>query len=397
MRVQYQALCLFGLSVFALAGVFACDKDEPTSSAPPSTSAIAAALGMDANDLAAPLVDPPRPAGDLRADVAKFTTVEACMKDHGRLDPVVGDALDHVGYDTLVRDACIVLGAAKQKDAKKCDGIDSSALRSRCRSVLAMLAADPDACPLRFEGKAELGRDATCVAAATRTPVLCAGEDVRLRPFCDALVLRDAKRCTVLTLEEDRVRCARDSERMASSFEGGTPLLTQPLEGKGTLEVHGEGGAPDPAENKIDLGFDVGSGVVLVTTHLEDPPKAGRPPEGHTVAESRLRIGSTDAALTVRATGPNTRTRFGVLLGVLGDQIEVRELSLAVPGASSMSCPGVKCNVKVKSTGKLEPKRGAAVTLDLDGTVGTAPNAFRIHAQVTTFVRDVVDESTLTR
>lgn len=377
MRVQYQALCLFGL----FAGLFACDKDAPTSSTPPSTSAIAAALGIDASELAAPLVDPPRPAGDLRADVAKFTTVEACMKDHGRLDPVVGDALDHVGYDTLVRDACIVLGAAKQKDTKKCDGIDSSALRSRCRSVLAMLAADPDACPLRFEGKAELGRDATCVAAAARTPVLCAGEDVRLRPFCDALVLRDAKRCAVLTLEEDRVRCTRDSERMASSFEGGTPLLTQTLDGKGTLEIHGEGGAPDPAEGKIDLGFDVGSGVVLVTTHKE----------------SRLRIGSTDAALTVRATGPNTRTRFGVLLGVLGDQIEVRELSLAVPGASSMSCPGVKCNVKVKSTAKLEPKRGAAVTLDLEGTVGTAPNAFRIHAQVTTFVRDVVDESTLAR
>jgi hypothetical protein len=382
MRVQYQALCLFGLSIAAFSAVFpGCDKDEPTSSTPPSTSAIAAALGIDASELAAPLVDPPRPAGDLRADVAKFTTVEACMKDHGRLDPVVGDALDHVGYDTLVRDACIVLGAAKQKDAKKCDGIDSSALRSRCRSVLAMLAADPDACPLRFEGKAELGRDGTCVAAAARTPALCTGEDVRLRPFCDALVLRDAKRCAVLTLEEDRVRCTRDSERMASSFEGGTPLLAQPLDGKGTLEIHGEGGAPDPAEGKIDLGFDVGSGVVLVTTHKE----------------ARLRIGSTDAALTVRATGPNTRTRFGVLLGVLGDQIEVRELSLAVPGASSMSCPGVKCNVKVKSTAKLEPKRGAAVTLDLEGTVGTAPNAFRIHAQVNTFVRDVVDESTLTR
>lgn len=110
-----------------------------------------------------------------------------------------------------------------------------------------------------------------------------------------------------------------------------------------------------------------------------------------------MRVGSTDASLTVRATGPNTRTRFGVMLGVLGDQVEVRELSLAVPGAASMSCPAVKCDVKVKSTVKLEPKRGAPVSLELDGTVGSAPNAFRIHAVVTTFVRDVVDESTLAR
>lgn len=378
MRVQYQAfylLCVF-FAVFP-----ACDKDEPTTSSPPSTSAIAAKLGMDASDLAAPLVDPPRPAGDLGADLERFTTVEACMQEHGRLDPVVGDALDHVGYDTLVRDACTVLAAAKEKDAKRCGGIDSSALRTRCRSVVAMRIGDPEACPLRFEGKAELGRDGTCVAAAARTPVLCAGEDARLRPFCDALVERDPKRCAALTLDEDRVRCTRESERMASLLEGGTPLLTQPLDGKGTLELHGEGGTPDPAEMKLDLGFDVGSGVVLVTTHKE----------------SRLRIGSTDASLTVRATGPNTRTRFGVLLGVLGDQIEVRELSLAVPGAASMSCPGVKCDVKVKSKTKVEAKRGAPVTLELDGTVGTAPNAFRLHAQIATFVRDVVDESTLAR
>jgi len=378
MRVQYQALCLF----CAFAGVIAaCDKDEPSSSTPPSTSAIAAALGMDASALEAPLVDPPRPSGDLRADIAHFTTLEACMKERGRLDPVVGDALDHVGYDTLVRDACTVLAAAKEKDAKKCGGIDSSALRSRCRAVLAMLVGDADACPLRIEGKAELGRDATCVAAAARTPVLCAGEDARVRPFCDALVLRDAKKCATLTMEEDRVRCTRESERMASSLEGGTPLLTQALEGKGTLELHGEGGTSDPAEGKLDLRSDVGSGVVLVTTHKE----------------SRMRVGSTDASLTVRATGPNTRTRFGVMLGVLGDQVEVRELSLAVPGAASMSCPAVKCDVKVKSTVKLEPKRGAPVSLELDGTVGSAPNAFRIHAVVTTFVRDVVDESTLAR
>ena len=240
---------------------------------------------------------------------------------------------------------------------------------------------DADACPLRFEGKAELGRDATCVAAATRTPALCAGEDARLRPACDALVLRDAKRCAVLTLDEDRVRCTRESERMASLLEGGTPLVTLALEGKGSLEIHGEGGTADPAEGKLDLRFDVGSGVVLVTTHKE----------------SRVLIGSTDASLSVRATGPNTRTRFGVLLGVVGDHVEVRELSLAVPGATSTNCPAAKCDVKVKSTGKLEPRRGAPVTLELDGTVGSPPNVFRIHAAVTTFVRDVVDENTLPR
>ena len=63
-----------------------------------------AALGLDASGIGT-LVDPPRPAGDFKVDVDAFTTIEDCMRDRAKVDPVVGDALENIGYDTFLRDA----------------------------------------------------------------------------------------------------------------------------------------------------------------------------------------------------------------------------------------------------------------------------------------------------
>ena len=60
--------------------------------------------------------------------------------------------------------------------------------------------------------------------------------------------------------------------------------------------------------------------------------------------------------------------------------------SLSVPGSLEGACTGADCKLTVKVT-KLEPKRGGAVELVIDGTLG----GFRVHADVSTFVRDVVD------
>src|ERR1700690_2472132 len=139
----------------------ACDDDKkPHDVGVASPSAIASALGIDAAALGVALVDPEKPAGDLAADLASFTSVEACMKQRtASLDPLVGDAVDAIGYDTFLRDACRMLEAAKNKDAKKCELIDASSLRARCRTITAMVAADVESCPLKAPSKPELGRD----------------------------------------------------------------------------------------------------------------------------------------------------------------------------------------------------------------------------------------------
>lgn len=356
------------------------DKDETKHGAPPaSPSEVASALGLDASSLVA-LVDPGRPAGDLKSEAEKFSTVEACLAEHGRADPVVSDALDHMGYDTLVRDACTVLLAVKKKDPKECTGIDAGAIRTRCRSLVAITLGKPDMCPLRYESKSDLGREAQCVAAAARTPALCMGEDKRARPSCDAVVSRDATKCKSFTLDEEKSRCTRESQRLASTLEGGTPLFADLAEGKGTLEIHGDSGTPDPQDTKLDLATDVATGVVLVQERKG----------------TRLRFGSTEANITVKAVAPEVRTAFGVTLGVsLTGDVEVREAHLSVPGGTSMTCPSVKCELKAKLVGgKLEVRRGAPVALTLEGTVGVAPHAYKISVDVKTFVRDVVDEST---
>ena len=376
------------LFAIALGCVFsacdACDDGhEPSSSGrAASPSAVASALGIDGAALAAPLVDPSRPAGDLKSEAEKFSTLEACMKEHGRADPVVSDALDHMGYDTLVRDACTVLSAVKKKDPKECEAIDAGTLRMRCRSLVAITLGKPDQCPMRYEAKADFGREAKCVAAAARTPALCMGEEKRSRPACEALLLHDGAKCAAFVLDEEKDRCTRESQRLASLLEGGTPLFTDLTEGKGTLELHGDAGTADPHETHVDLGSDVGSGVVLVQER-----------KGF-----RIRFGSTEANVTVRAVGPSVSTTFGVTLGAnLAGDAEVREAHLSVSGAASMTCagaPGVKCDLKAKIAGKIEPRRGAPISVVIDGVVGAAPHAYKVHVDVKTFARDVVDEST---
>ena len=352
--------------------ISACDDEKkPHETAAASPSEIASTLGIDASTLGAPLVDPQKPAGDLQADLNAFTTVEACMKERTQsLDPLVGDAVDAIGYDTFLRDACRVLEAAKAKDAKKCDSIDASALRTRCRTVTAMVAGDADGCPLKAPSKPEIGRDATCVAAALRSPAMCAGAPKRDRASCEALVAHDGKKCDALALDEDRASCARDAARFRAALVGSAAIATIAAP-KGTLTIHGEG-KPDPAQTSADLDLDVGSGVVVVL----DGKK------------TRVAFGRVDASATPRAAQPLDRTRFALSFATSADKpMDVLEAGIVIPGATQVTCAS-DCALTVK-IGKLEPKRGGAVELTVDGALG----GYRVHADVATFARDVVDRA----
>jgi hypothetical protein len=332
-----------------------------------SPSALASALGLDAASLAGPLVDPQKPAGDLAADLNAFTTVEACMKQRTQtLDPLVGDAVDAIGYDTFLRDACRVLEAAKTKDAKKCESIDASALRSRCRAVTAMAAGDADGCPLKAPSKPELGRDATCVAAALRSSAMCAGAQRRDRPSCEALVTHDTKKCDAIPLDDLRGSCARDATRFRGVLVGPAAIASV-SPAKGTLTFSGEG----KPEATADLDFDVGSGVVVVLDASEHK-------------KTRITFGRVgEISATPRAAQPLDRTRLALAFTTSSDKpVEITEAALTVPGSPIASCTACTLSLKID---KLEPKRAGAVSLVLDGTLGT----WKIHADVQTFVRDV--------
>jgi hypothetical protein len=296
-----------------------------------------------------------------------FTTVEACMKDKTRtLDPLVGDAVDAIGYDTFLRDACRVLEAAKTKDMKKCESIDASALRSRCRTVTAMVAGDADGCPLKAPSKPELGRDATCVAAALRSPAMCAGAQKRDRPSCEALVTHDAKKCDVIPLDDLRASCARDGTRFRGVLGGSAAIANVPP-AKGTLTFSGEGKPPATA----DLEADVGSGVVVVI-------------DGKKTRVTFGRVGEISA--TPRAAQPLERTRLAIAFSTSADKpVEITEATLTVPGSPVASCTSA-CTLSLKIE-KLEPKRAGAVSLVVDGMLG----GWKIHADVQTFVRDVTN------
>ena len=129
--------------------------------------------------------------------------------------PLLGDALEAVGYDTFLRDACRVIDAAKANDASRCAAIDASALEARCRATVAEVAGTPDACPGRPPSRPARGRDPRCLAVASRDPRLCAA-------VADPLGARHvrgharAQRCGPARASgraRAKPRCARDAER----------------------------------------------------------------------------------------------------------------------------------------------------------------------------------------
>ena len=330
---------------------------------------MASALGLDAEALAAAPVDPPSPAGDLRAEIDRFTSLDACVAEHAKTDPLVGDALKAIGYETFLRDACRVLDAMKQKKSEACRPIDAQGLRSKCESYVAMQEGKPDACPWDVEGTPTHGRDARCVAVASREPRLCAGTPRGERSTCEALLAKDEKKCGA------DASCARDTTRWRNVLPGPPPEPGTPLATRAKIDVRGIEGTADPASVETDLSVDFARGVVVT----ED------------FAGSHFELGaSREVGTTVFAPTPQARTRLALaLLLVEGKPPSVEHAEVAVPGGATLVVPGARWDGLAKVT-KLEAKRGGELALTLDGSMGTPPHAYRVRVEVTTFVRDVV-------
>lgn len=383
MRAYAVSLAIVG---FALALLLGCEKKNPfeAKKGPPaeSPSGIEQALGLDAGSLTV-RVDPPAPAGDLKSELERFVNVDTCVAERAKLDPLVGDALGAIGYDTFLHDACRLLEAAKTKKREACDKIDASPLRARCQSLVAIAARTPESCPLLFDGIVARGRQPTCLAVAGRDPRLCAAESrAVIRTTCEALTARDDARCDALSAVE-RPSCKREVARFRS-------VLEPPLEGlpklpavHAKLVVKGEGTTPDLAKPESDLAADFARGAVVTLSPVRQRVELG------TSGESELaRI----------ATAPTRGARAGVALiftassGGKSVAIPVLDrLELELPGQAPLITPSAKCDCKIEQA-RLDKTRGGEVSFVLSGTVRDGTRTYKIALDVATFVRDVVED-----
>jgi hypothetical protein len=324
-------------------------------------------------------VDPPAAAGDLAGEIAAFTTVDACVDSHAHLDPLLGDALEAIGYDTFVRDACRVLDAAKARDPKRCDAIDASALRRQCTTTVAAVVGNADLCPWMVASRPALGRDASCLAIASRDPRLCAAEETSAaRASCEAIARHDTASCTKLPLKADQARCKRDADRwrnVSVAASGPQPRDSGSSAVEATLHVESaeDAGAPIDA----NLAPDLGRGLVVVTERGGD----------------RFSVGPlSDSGVGFVAPSPHVQATLGLELFASSDgkRVEVNRAELLVPGRSPVATPLARSTLVAKVS-KLGPARGGEVSLTVDGTIGDSSGTWRVHMQATTFVRDVVD------
>lgn len=291
------------------------------------------------------------------------------------MDPLVADGLGAIGYDTFLRDACRMLEAEKLQNALKCDGIDASSLRMKCRSQVAMIAGKADDCPMRSDAEARFGRDATCIAAALRSPAMCAGETRLRKSMCEALVLHDGKKCDAI-VGSDHDACTRDADRFKSVLTGDPKVGSVP-KASGDLEIHGNG-RDDPAETKVDLLTDIETGAVVMLGSKE----------------SRYDVGPIGFAnVAAKSVAPQARTRFAITVHVSATGEGTWErLELGVPGGAIVTCDSTAkatCDLAFKQK-SFDKTRGGAVDFTIEGTAGTAPQSYKIKAHVSTFVRDTV-------
>ena len=211
------------VSLLAVFPLGACEKspfesERSSTVDPPPPTPAPRRMGLDSG-FEIERADPPPPAGDLKEDVTRFSTLEECVAQHAVIDPLVGDAVRSIGYDTLLRDACRLLQALKMKDTSPCVAISASALQNRCESLVAMALQDPEKCPWYSATEKQHGREPGCLAVATRDPRSCAAGLESTRATCEALSTGDPSRCASATGDE-RATCARDVERERTLLAG---------------------------------------------------------------------------------------------------------------------------------------------------------------------------------
>jgi hypothetical protein len=379
-----RVLLAIGIAVASLA---ACDRQPSVAELLPAhpPPAVPAAPIADASDPGSPVAtDPPPPAGDLKGDIDAFTTLDDCVRSHSHLDPLIGDAVEAIGYDTLIRDACTVVAAAKGGDARRCNAIDVSALRERCVSTVAELAEKPDTCPWHDPDRPLLGRDAACVAIASRDPRLCAAaaEEVD-RATCVAVAGHDVAACAKLARSSDRLHCGRAAERWRTSISRAPSKSTSASEGTLHLETLYGGPGVD-----VDFARELAGGVVLEELRTAARLAFGRP-RGESPDRLVPPMDRHDEVALELAVPPSDPNRSVVRL------VRIERFDVVVRGvlyslvAAPRSAGAGDSSLSAKVT-SFERTRGGRIELSIEGLFGEGPHATKGRMRISTFVRDVV-------
>lgn len=225
--------------------------------------------------------DPAAPPADLAAEVAAFTDLAGCVKRR-RVDPLLADGLDALGYENFAWDSCRIVQAIKESSLAPCEKMLATSMKQRCTSDVAAASGHGEWCPLVEVFPRYFERDATCLAEARRDTRPCAALTKYDRATCEGIVAHDPGRCGT------DPRCVRRVERMRGLLPtvlSKTPAVTR-ITGKLRRK---DDQAPDgfhtdllefseeAAAGVTVLLRSVGAGIVLGHPTLPAAMTAGRP------------------------------------------------------------------------------------------------------------------------
>jgi len=317
--------------------------------------------------------DPAPPSGDLKHDIESFAGVEACARARGTSDPVLADAIDALGYDTLTRDACRVLEALKSKDKQLCKPIASSPLRTRCESNVAVLVGDPRLCPLTGLGKGD-ARDPLCLARARRDDRLCAAMISSERASCKAMVSGRAEEC------RGDESCIRQVERWKSVLE--KPAQHTPFTSHLHVEITPDKGTADPPKRSFDLDDDAAAGAIIklmgdkmrITLGTPKSPYWPSPDTGYAQPKIFLEV--------TTVVKDSKKVRVDLAASEL-------TLDLLLPKVGTFSA--LTSDQRTLEMSRWSNQMGQPLKFTITTKLGDAPHTYGAKIEVETFVRDVVE------
>ena len=349
--------------------------DDPSRQAARELAALEAEAGIERG------VDPAAPGGDLRRDLTEFTTLDTCVHSHQVTDPVLADAVDALGYDTLVRDACRTLQALKSKDGKHCQPIAAASVRQRCESQVAILAGEPALCPLVSRGATMPAREPVCLARASRDERLCAAALGSDRAACQALVRGRASECG------NDAACARQVERFRGLLE--KPATREPFATRLRVEFASEPGKAERFEGAFDLDDVAAAGAVArpmgdkVRFMIGTPKGVLWPAWDSSSAAPRLFLALSVPTKPKGPTADKSDAAPGIPLGSTDLAMDLLIPHIALLDGTLASDRRVLIDNASAAT-------SSPLRLTLTTKVRDATRTFRVKIEVETFVRDGV-------
>jgi hypothetical protein len=312
--------------------------------------------------------DPAAPPADLASEVAAFTDLAGCVKRR-RVDPLLADGLDALGYENFAWDSCRIVQAIKEASVAPCDKMLASAMKRRCLADVAAATGQADSCPLFEVFPHFFERDATCLAVARRDTRPCAALTKFDRAMCEGIVAHDPGRCGT------DPRCVRRVGRMKGlvpTVLGKTPAavrITATLRRKDDREPDGF------HTDTLDFPDEAAAGVTVLLRSVGAGLVLGHPtlPAALTPGRAYLGLlGEVPEAAIAGKEGSFSAARFWLHLPT-GETLE----------ANAGSPPRVRAELWADQV-------DAPLTLVFTSTVGGMGTPRELSLRVETWVRDRV-------